>query len=337
MRTDIKSLRIIALAVACVLISTVSAEAAYFSVSHEYTLTDPGGVDVDAFFTRYKGYASAKQNYTAEKKKEVNRAVLFQNIIGSVSESASVDAGDSNANINFQTGVTRVQNGIKLNQIVFGTADARLTTSPPGRASSSGSIFSTMSGSIRKGKIRVNPWMTAQGSVMQQKDPIEYTVVDTVTGDTVSGTLFDVSFNSDGAGTVFSWEEGTLSLSALEGNTDFSIMIADDPYLSGSGVFSFSTVDGIITDFAATGLFAAYDILTVGATALFDLTLPTLFDLDFDFSDFTLNEISTKFLFSSGSGATESVNVVPEPSSFLLLGLSLLVIFPYLRWKSVRR
>ncbi|GEM_PF-1054610 len=336
MYISLKSFLICSLALLWCSLSAHYAEGAYFESNHSYEVVASEGLNINSIAAAYEGGAGVTQGFMGMYMHlgKVTAALEKQGD----SASGTVGLGsDPTANAGMQADLVALNN-TKVAIAQKMSAYARVRTE--GHASSTGSIVSTVSGSMNSGSLKVGAEMTSRGTANNHSgvnDSAQYTVIDTVTGDSVSGALYDASFQSSGVGTSFLWYNGALRVSALRGSSHFSIMLADDPYLSTSGLFSFSTVDGLITDFTATGFFAAFDLLTIGASAIFDLALPTFFDLGFDFSGFTSNEVSTEFLFSSGGNLSESPTTIPEPSTFVLLGGSLLAILLYLRRKGTSR
>jgi hypothetical protein len=149
------------------------------------------------------------------------------------------------------------------------------------------------------------------------RDPINFSILDTVTGDLLEETLLDITFDIRGDGS-FDWESlsGLFQMDVEEGY--FSIDISS-PYTTQQGTVQLAIQGGVVTTSVDTGMFDGL-FPAVGSSGNFNILLP-YFTLDYDFGNFNGHDLDIVAKFS-GSGA--ALAGVPEPGTILVVSSGML-------------
>jgi hypothetical protein len=149
------------------------------------------------------------------------------------------------------------------------------------------------------------------------RDPINFSILDTVTGDLLEETLLDIAFDIRGDGS-FDWESlsGLFSMDIEEGY--FSIDISS-PYTTQQGSLYIGVDGGLVTTSTDSGMFDGL-LPALGTPGNFGLLLP-YFVLDYDFGNFNGHDLEIVASFS-GSGA--ALAGVPEPGTILVVSSGML-------------
>jgi hypothetical protein len=149
------------------------------------------------------------------------------------------------------------------------------------------------------------------------RDPINFMILDLVTGELLEEVLLDISYDILGLGSL-EWDSTTGSFSIDAENAEFHIDISS-PFTLQQGVLDLDITNGLITVANDTGIFDGV-LPAIGSSGTFSTTLGDI-TLDYDFGDFGGHDLDITASFSGGGDARASV--VPEPSTLLLLSSGL--------------
>jgi hypothetical protein len=177
-------------------------------------------------------------------------------------------------------------------------------------------------GWINRGKAGWKPLIKTTAPISRcGRDPIDFAVLDTVTGDLLEGTLFDLDWTI-GNGTM-DWENGFMSLDAESVHITAEL---DSPYIpvAQRGTFDLVIEGGVVVSSSDSGVWDG-QLPFVGSAGPLAFALSDNLQFDFDFGDFDGHQIDTVLRFSASG---EGIDPVPEPSSIsvLVIGCSLLIV-----------
>jgi hypothetical protein len=149
------------------------------------------------------------------------------------------------------------------------------------------------------------------------RDPINFSILDTVTGDLLEETLLDITYDIRGDGS-FDWESlsGIFSMNVQEAS--FTIDISS-PYTTQQGTVQLVVSGGVVTTSVDTGMFDGL-FPAIGTPGSFNVLLP-YFTLNYDFGNFNGHDLDIVARFS-GSGA--ALAGVPEPGTILVVSSGML-------------
>jgi hypothetical protein len=156
------------------------------------------------------------------------------------------------------------------------------------------------------------------------RDPIDFTILDLVTGDLLEEVLLDISYDVLGLGTL-EWDSTTGSFAIDAQNAEFHIDMSS-PYTAQQGMLDLVIANGLVTVANDSGLFDGV-LPSVGSLGTFMTTLGDI-TLDYDFGDFNGHDLDVTANFSGGGSARAAV---PEPGLLLLLGPGLGLLLAHRR------
>jgi hypothetical protein len=151
-------------------------------------------------------------------------------------------------------------------------------------------------------------------------DPISFKVTDLDTGAIVEGTLFSLSSDFLGVGSL-SWTNGTFTLNALDADSyEFHIDL-DSPFTIQQGTADLRVDNGVITVSQGTGMFAGI-FPAVGTPGNFAVPFDNDLTIDYNLDVFPGNPVNVQFTIDNA----QTISNVPEPSTLALLGSCLLIV-----------
>lgn len=173
----------------------------------------------------------------------------------------------------------------------------------------------------RQGRITWSPIWYAD-AIGQGLDPIDFSWIDLDDGSTLLDQLWRLEFYL-GDNTQASWNNGDVSFSGSSGGLD---VVMDSPYItSGTGTLHLRFDGGVVTESAATGVFAGLlpDVGDGSSAIAFHVGDENgAIDIDFDYGGSSV----TGYGFSAGFGSSGSFTETPEPAAAALLGAGLLAL-----------
>jgi len=308
---------------AMVPLAPLAAKEAHYNVTHTLTIKPNVGFDGEwqAGWRYIVGEVEA--SYDGKKVQAPTLKGQIEPLIGAgtpQSRTATIGPssafGQSQATATFTTGSQPFNGSINVN----GTA----TTNPPpghsGRAfaSSQSQLVAGLKRTSSSGHISWNSVSSVRAvgctsPCVAGKDPISFSLVDPVTGDSVEGTLLSIDLSIEGGDGQLEWRNGTLSVSTdhlLSGS--FSID-QSSRFVTNPGTLEVTFEKNIVTRSVATGIYAGL-APAVGQSALgaFNIGEPGV-GYDFGYGD-----VPVAVDFGFGNAGTASVAVVPEPSAWLM-------------------
>jgi hypothetical protein len=188
---------------------------------------------------------------------------------------------------------------------------------------------------LRNGQIQWRPQISTApvfgSSFARGYDPIDFTILDLVTGDSVESVLLDISYDIRGLGSL-EWDSTTGYFSIDAKNAEFHIDITS-PFTLQQGILDLEIVDGLITVANDTGIFDGV-LPSVGTPGAFLTTLGDI-TLDYDFGEFGGHDLDIAANF--GGGGSAHVVAIPEPSSFSIFTAGIALVLGYRKRRCPRR
>lgn len=161
---------------------------------------------------------------------------------------------------------------------------------------------------LRNGRLRWHSVVrdTVRGSARAQKDPVDYTVTDLVTGEQHRGTLLSISMEMPPktAGGGITWDSNRVEISAAELN--FKIEIPGR-FTSITGRLDLQIRGGVVASSTASGIYAG-NVPPVGAPVPLAFDLVNDIEFDYDLSSLTPagNDVDVEIeMYGSGEALDE--------------------------------
>ncbi|MCE5341476.1 MAG: PEP-CTERM sorting domain-containing protein [Planctomycetaceae bacterium] len=199
---------------------------------------------------------------------------------------------------------------------VWGDATANGTGSERGAYGFSYSGVTAQGGrALKNGRIAWNPVFRAAvsgsaGGATWGTDPINITVHDLVTDETLIETLLFIECELNGMNDEIDWSNGMLSLDATD--AVFHIDISSQ-YTVQRGYLDLAVENGVITTSSDGGIFDGI-LPSIGGSGTFDVALSSEMILDYDMGEFDGHDLDVT-LDWCGTGAA----IVPEPATIMML------------------
>jgi len=154
------------------------------------------------------------------------------------------------------------------------SANASLPTPPWG-----GATFGSQPGST--------PW---QPPYLGRRihDPIRYTVTDTITGQSISGTVISMHIDV-GPGTTADLQSGVVSITGPDASLRIEMT---DPRVSPQGTYELDIRNGMVVVSSATGIFAGQFPPPIGSMTPLAFAFPSFYSFNLDLNGFTMNPMS---------------------------------------------
>ncbi len=164
---------------------------------------------------------------------------------------------------------------------------------------------------LRNGQIKWTRTVRDQlhGSTIasSQRDPIEYTVTDLVTGEVFHGTLLSIKVDARSAApgnplSEFGWEADILEIGA---DTDVVFEVdLTSPFTTPNGYVKLVTENGVVTESVATDAYAGV-LPPVGTALPLTIPFPISTDFDYDLGDFDGHDLDVE-INMNGNGEAQA-------------------------------
>jgi hypothetical protein len=299
-----------------------------YDVSHTFSFSPSGGVTSPVSYL-FGVSAQASPGGTLNAK---NGSVVFGTGGGTSSNQASSAGSLSSATATSSATLNPFSIGGPVSGVIG--SNGSIVVLPGGTCCAVSSAAVVLHGgtSASHGSADYAPEMSMAGpeagpNSTNEVDPIDFQVIDLMTGAVKTGTLFDVSSDLQDGGS-WSWGGGAFALNAS--NFDFSISL-NSPYTVQQGTADLRVRNGIITTSDGSGMFAGI-FPAVGTPGNFSVPFGNNFPIDYNLGNFNGDPLDVEFTFgNSGLACT-----VPEPSFVFLLGGLLSVLYYYKCWQRKR-